>query len=405
MLGIGGVETWFWNLQRSVLNTPPFRLHIVRTNSAQSVQERLRAAGYQVLASDAEIMARCDVLIESHVEPFPMNSTPARPALRALQPTPAAACAPPPAVRPPGRAPLRRLLVIHEAGDTPQYAKYAAIYDAIVAMSLPSANALLAFAGAAQRARAVIIPHGIDVEAFDGTAELQTMVLPGSPALPGSSTLAPLPSAAATTGAPATSRTAALRALWGLPPGKRVLLFLGRVSPEKFPADFVGIIEALPPEWVGLMVGPNTRGIFKNASPRVFVHEGAVGIAPAALAVADAALLPSWDEGGPISLIEAWAARVPFFMHATGLAVSYPEAVFPLHGNGDAQALQLALALPWSASTTATVDAGFRLAINVFSAKKAAAVWHQLLLNLTAGGGAPPAIPATSAPRAPPSSY
>ena len=103
-------------------------------------------------------------------------------------------------------------------------------------------------------------------------------------------------------------------------------------------------------------------------------------------------------------LIEAWAARVPFFMRHTGLAASYPEAVFPLYGNSDdAPALQLALTLPWSASTTATVDAGFRLANNVFSAKKAAAVWHQLLLNLTAGGGAPPAIPAASAPKAPPS--
>jgi hypothetical protein len=86
-------------------------------------------------------------------------------------------------------------------------------------------------------------------------------------------------------------------------------------------------------------------------------------------------------------------------MRHTGLAASYPEAVFPLYGNSDdAPALQLALTLPWSASTTATVEAGFRLATNVFSAKKAAAVWHQLLQNLSARGVHPPALPATRAP-------
>lgn len=131
-----------------------------------------------------------------------------------------------------------------------------------------------------------------------------------------------------------------MREKWQLPSSAtRVLLFLGRVSMEKKPPFFIDTCKNLPDEWICVMVGP-LQFVFND--PVIGDKVRYVGSHPwpaDAIQVADALLLPSPSEGGPIVMLEAWGQKKPFFIYRTGLADRFPEGAFLIGANETPQSV------------------------------------------------------------------
>jgi glycosyltransferase involved in cell wall biosynthesis len=141
-----------------------------------------------------------------------------------------------------------------------------------------------------------------------------------------------------------------LRAAWGVRAGDRVVLSLGRASPEKGQEGLVRAFRALPGPDVRLVLvgdGPSLDGLRALAAgdPRVR-FEGWRPDPWACLGAADLLVLPSLREGLPLALLEAMAAGVPVVATRVG---GVPHALRggdlgTLVPPGDALALRAAIA-------------------------------------------------------------
>ena len=110
-------------------------------------------------------------------------------------------------------------------------------------------------------------------------------------------------------------RRRAARARFGVAPDERVILYLGWLAPEKFPADTIGACAA---------VGDARLVVAGEGPDRALLEQAARDVAPArvrfvglvrhpeeALAIADVVLLPALAEGMPAVLIEAGLSGLP----------------------------------------------------------------------------------------------
>ena len=134
----------------------------------------------------------------------------------------------------------------------------------------------------------------------------------------------------------------ALRSELRIPPGRKVILIVGRLSREK---DHLTLLQAvdrirqegkIAPHLVMVGEGPERKRIEKgidalDLAPYVTMT-GQVPSAELYYAIADAAVLSSRSEGSPNALLEAMAARVPVVATAVG---GIPEMV----ANGDSALL------------------------------------------------------------------
>jgi glycosyltransferase involved in cell wall biosynthesis len=213
ILDTGGVEAWFWTLFAAVFSRAPYVVHAVQINDLWSEGSAAHFVREGVLFNPGMnyLVDTCDVIVSTGSLPLPA------PRLQRAPPT---------------------VLVIHGSKGcawTWRYAQHAARYDFVVGVSAGAVAVLDELPAEAARAR--VIHSGVDLAAL----------------------------------VPRASRDALLRA-WGVPlrPGLRVLLYLGRISSEKNPQYFMDVVEALPPEWVGVMVGPAyyDASFPQRASPR-----------------------------------------------------------------------------------------------------------------------------------------
>jgi glycosyltransferase involved in cell wall biosynthesis len=327
LLDTGGVEAWYWALFDNVFTSPPFVVHAVQLNDLWSVATATRFASEGVVFNPGlnYLVDTCDVIVSTGSQPLPA------PRLQRKAST---------------------VLVIHGSKGcqwTWRYAQHAALYDYIVGVSNGAVQVLDSLPS--EVARAHMIPSGV---------VLSKLV-------------------------PRSSREALLRS-WGvrLKPDTRILLYLGRISSEKNPQYFVDVVDALPNNWVGLMVGPAYFSVsFPSRSSSRIVMTGRIDGAVDPLTVADAVLLASPSEGGPIVLLEAWAMRVPFFMRRTGIAAAHPEAVFLLGEDepaADAAIRVMAVvANLQSAEVRAKLDAGYAIVTSTYAIDRVTAQWTTLL--------------------------
>ena len=127
-------------------------------------------------------------------------------------------------------------------------------------------------------------------------------------------------------------RAAALRAELNIPPGRRIILIVGRLSREK---DHLTLIEAagqlrgrFSPHVLVVGDGPERARLEERV--RALGMEDCVTLAghrnsaEAFYGIADVAVLSSWSEGSPNALLEAMAAGVPVVSTAVG---GVPEIV------------------------------------------------------------------------------
>ena len=256
--------------------------------------------------------------------------------------------------------PAPQILVIHGSKGcnwTYNYARHANLYDGIVGVSQGSLDVIESLP--LDRARGVVIPSGLN--ALSLVSKL--------------------------------SREELLTEYGILPKMLReyrdetlqVLLFLGRISSEKKPQFFIDVVEKLPSNWVGVMAGPAYFEESLNLRKSVRVQMVGRQRSADALSIADAVLLASPSEGGPIVLLEAWAVRVPFFMRRTGLAAAYPDSVFIIDETETAEnvanRLPSALASPL---VREILDNGYRTFMSTFTIQKTSSQWRELLVDVVA---------------------
>ncbi len=98
----------------------------------------------------------------------------------------------------------------------------------------------------------------------------------------------------------------------GIPPQKKIALFLGRLATEKRPWLLAEAVMGMDDEWVAVIGGSDIEGVGVKLPkhPRV-IQIRAVEHPGSLLNAADAFVLPSLTEAHPLALTEAWIAGIP----------------------------------------------------------------------------------------------
>ena len=114
------------------------------------------------------------------------------------------------------------------------------------------------------------------------------------------------------------------RARWGVEAGRRVALYLGRLSHEKRPLAFLDMLRALPPEWVGVLHGIGAdeaavRAAAESLGDRVRIP-GPTDDVGGAIAAADVGVIPSEQEGCCLAMLEMMAGGLPVVATPAGHA-------------------------------------------------------------------------------------
>lgn len=114
-----------------------------------------------------------------------------------------------------------------------------------------------------------------------------------------------------------------VRKALGLPADEKVVLWLGRLSPEKNPRSPVDLAQNLPAGWSVVMAG-GRQGEFdrlmpKTGKPKNLHWAGFVPIVGPLLAAADIFLSSAKQEGSGIAMLEAMHCGLPVFASARGI--------------------------------------------------------------------------------------
>ena len=207
--------------------------------------------------------------------------------------------------------------------------------------------------------------------------------------IPNGITPGPLPSA---------DERGAARAALEVPPGARVVAFVGRLSPEKGPEILLRAARGTGSLLLFAGEGPLLPALEAEARGAARFL-GFVGDVRQVFAAADVLALPSRTEGLPMVVLEAMAAGVPVAASAVG---SLPEVLGEGAGllvpPGDVDALRAALHALERPEVSTAVSAAARARVESrYSAEAMAASYLRLLyqpaLERTGGRAAPGASP------------
>jgi glycosyltransferase involved in cell wall biosynthesis len=193
--------------------------------------------------------------------------------------------------------------------------------------------------------------------------------------------------------------------------GRRVLLFLGRLHPKKGIGPLcaawgkaVAIDPTIAETWQLVIAGWDDGGhlpAFRTAAAQSGAAEsiafcGALygSEKAAAYAHADAFILPSFSEGLPMTVLEAWAHGCAVFATAS---CNLPEgfkagAAIPITTEPDEMAAVLVQALPDAKRLAAAGDAGRRLVLHQFAWAGIAAQWRTVYAWATGRAPAPECV-------------
>jgi glycosyltransferase involved in cell wall biosynthesis len=202
---------------------------------------------------------------------------------------------------------------------------------------------------------------------------------------------------------PPTKTREEMHRAWGVPPGKKVLGFLGRIAPDKYPESVPLAISKLPSEWVGVLVGLFPERLDPivaelGLQDRIF-RPGVTSEPHNALAGFDLMMQASVSEGCSLSIIEAWLASVPVIATVTGFTEEMPELIRAVPQAADAETLKAAVLADADdpEGTRARVEHAREFAETNLSPDRFRAEWRAFLAGLVKREAARPA--ATSAPR------
>jgi glycosyltransferase involved in cell wall biosynthesis len=179
------------------------------------------------------------------------------------------------------------------------------------------------------------------------------------------------------------------RAAWGVPSGRRALGFLGRVTEQKYPEAIPRALEHLPPEWVGVVVGPLEqeapirRAIAQCEVGNRIILAGPTDDPASALAAFDVMLAPSIFEGLPVAWVEAWLLGVPLIATAVAFTEEHPELIRSVPQSATGQELAAAILTDQAdaAGTAARVELARTFAREQLGFDRFKAEWSHLLAS------------------------
>ena len=174
------------------------------------------------------------------------------------------------------------------------------------------------------------------------------------------------------------------REQWHVPPARRVVGMLGRLSPEKYPRALASTVACLPKNWVGVHIGDGpdfadayTHG-FAAAGTRIY-WPGATEDPGSALGALDVLLHASDSEGFGLALGEGWLAGVSVVSTAVGVALDYPDLVesIPFRATGQVMAAAVLRAVESSRRFLAQSVARMVFSPNLFAGR-----WSDYLVEV-----------------------
>jgi glycosyltransferase involved in cell wall biosynthesis len=178
------------------------------------------------------------------------------------------------------------------------------------------------------------------------------------------------------------------RERWGIGPGRKVLGYLGRISPEKYPEAIPRAISRLPDDWVGVLVGPHQTSIESEIQAlgvrdRI-IMPGKTWSPGDAISAFDIACLPSHSEGCSIALIEFWTGKVPVVATPVGLVEERPDLVRVIPNGADGNVIADAVMQDWGALSRRAerVDEAYRFVTEQLSEAAFRSRWLDLIGSL-----------------------
>jgi glycosyltransferase involved in cell wall biosynthesis len=196
---------------------------------------------------------------------------------------------------------------------------------------------------------------------------------------------------------------AEVRESWNLTDNQKALVYIGRVAPEKNPLAVARTVAGLHrmgfTEWRGIVVGPETPPKYaqvmpftddtpclsEEIAPGLVRFMGLSGDIGGVYAAADHMILPSFIEGGSLSLLEMWAAGRPVLATPVGMvAHEHPDLVrqIPVRAMGREMAQALVADLEDPQGTRNRVERARKTATEQYSVEKLGQRWTKYLREL-----------------------
>lgn len=184
-----------------------------------------------------------------------------------------------------------------------------------------------------------------------------------------------------------TKSVQAIRSELKIPPGKKVLGYLGRLSDEKRVGAIVKAASKLPRDWVTVLVGIGSKGL-RSLGPRhkrrKVIVAGARHDVGNVLSAFDRLVLCSKHEGFGLVIAEAWLAGVPVISTPVGIAKENPGLVRGLQGGMESSlAVQIANAVKGDTAPSARVQRARSFAQQNLTTEVFGRRWRELLVEFS----------------------
>lgn len=142
-----------------------------------------------------------------------------------------------------------------------------------------------------------------------------------------------------------------VRDAWGVPRDAKVFGFLGRMAAQKYPEGLAKAIKHLPPEWVGVYVGPLDGPDSASCLEQIkavgvddrLYFPGPTDDPYSALAAFDEMYLASKFEGHSVAMTEALMLGVPIIATRVAFTEEYPEFIREVPQLDDGRAIAAAV--------------------------------------------------------------
>lgn len=185
-----------------------------------------------------------------------------------------------------------------------------------------------------------------------------------------------------------------IRDSWGVNDNDKVIVYVGRFSPEKNPHAAINALRGLPPGWVAVHYGDHLAhgDLLAEAKERVRAENlpakfyEPISDVGNVFAGGDVVMLASNAEAFSLVMIEAWLCRKPVISTPVGavpeLEARFGKMVIGVESNPRSDDLAAACEFALSAEGDAIVARAYQVAMEHFTAEAMMARWQNYLMSV-----------------------